>query len=279
VSEEDPAARIEHALLLHRNGRGLEAAPYLDGPLAPEIHYRLGLASHQARDFSAAVDHLDRALAAEPGHLSAQRLLPGACYRAGRLDHRALAATRRGMAEKFSFATRLRGIARAVGAEGASDDGLLPDRTGWTDRQRFDWGRRIDGQIRLQALSGPDMLADLQGHTQQATLPLHLGEGGAIILLLHVGSINLAIAQIIASGINYRHVTNSIDYGLAFPDRVIDIHRGHPSTLLARMGAALRGRACLLVAADGPWGQRVEVFRHRGVEYPIAAGPLVLASG
>lgn len=99
-----------------------------------------------------------------------------------------------------------------------------------------------------------------------------------MILLLHAGSVSLAIGQIVASGIPYRLVTNSISYGLAYPDRVIDIYNGRANTLLAQMGMALRRRVCVAVAADGPLGKRVDGFEHKGVEYSIAAGPLVLAN-
>jgi Flp pilus assembly protein TadD len=280
LNRQNPQVQLSHALFLHRHGRGAEAARYLESGPAAEIHFRLGaIAHHKTRDYAASVEHLERALAVEPDHVLAKQLLPGAAYRAGRFDHLALDPVRRALSTTTSFAARLRECATAVGIDAAADDGRLPDRTGWTPDQRFDWGRRVDAQIRFQALSGPAMLADLQRYTRPLPLPSTWQEGdrGAVILLLHAGSINLAISQLVASGMDYRHITNSIDYGVANPERVIDLYSGRPGTLLARMGAALRRGLNVVVAADGPLGQQLKVLRHQGVDYPVAAGPLVLA--
>lgn len=262
-------ARQSYAKFLRRHGRHLEAAQHpgevpAAGSDELEMHFQLGAKAYRARDYAASADYLEQVLAADPRHSRAMSLLPGACYRAGRLNHPSLDPARRELSGQVRFADGLNMIARAIGVEAAADGGGLPDRAGWTEAQRYDWGRRVDALIRYQVLGGPDTLADLQRFTQPFALPPDLREGGAVILLLHVGSVSLAIGQIVASGIPYSLVTNSISYGLAYPNRVIDALKGGANSLLAQMGMALRRRVCVAVAADGPLGKRVDGFEHKG---------------
>ncbi len=285
--------RLSYVKFLQRRGRHDEAAKRLD-----ELNASLAKAGkdqaaaqldaarlfqlasgayHRERDYAAAIGHLEQVLVADPRHIKARQLLPGACYRAGRLDHPALEGTRREASGEHRFADGLNAIARSIGVEQTSDDGQLPDRSGWTDDQRFTWGRRVDALIRFQVLGGAETMADLQRRTQPFALPADLHEGGAVVLLIHAGSINLAIGQVFASGMPYRLVTNSVPYGVADPERTIDVYSGRATTLLARMAVPLRRGNAVMVAVDGPLGRRLDTIEHHGIEYPIAAGPLVLA--
>ena len=169
-------ARLFYAMFLRRHGRHLKTAQRPgDVPAAgageTEMHFRLGAKAYRARDYAASADYLEQVLAADPRHGRAMNLLPGACYRAGRLDHPSLDPARHELSGQVRFADGLTNIARAIGVEAADDDGGLPDRAGWTEAQRYAWGRRVDALIRYQVLGGPDTLADLQHRTRPLALP------------------------------------------------------------------------------------------------------------
>lgn len=269
---------------LRRHGRSAEADQRLDETAAARaaaaaLNERVFVArkAYDARDYAASVAQLDEVLRADPDHQAAGKLAPLAAYRAGLLDHPSLDALRRRIREPERFADALARVAREVGVTPQPDPGGLPDRSDWTDHQRYGWGRRIDAVIRDQVLGGPESLAAILHRGQSLGMPEHLQQGGAVILLLHVGSINFAIGQVVASGIPFNLVTSGELHGLALPGQVIDVQIGRSTALLARMAVALRRGTNVVVAADGPLGQQVDIFTHHGVEYPIAAGPLALA--
>lgn len=285
VDGENANARLSYSKFLLRQGRGAEneavdaAAPQAD-PVPPRtpspMQFLWAKKAYDARDYDTAVDRLEHLLATDPNHAQANALLVPACYRAGRLDHPVVERARREQAKPISFVDALARLAHKLGVDPAVGDGL-PDRSDWTPVQRFEWGRFVDSFLRTQVFAGPETLAKALSHARPFVMPPELLDGSAVIFLLHVGSVNLAIAQMAASGIPYTLVTNSVPYGIANPDRVLDVYSGRATTLLARMAMVLRRGACVAVAVDGPLGRRLDLFEHLGVEYPIAAGPLVLA--
>lgn len=282
VDSHNESVQISYIKFLRRIGRHEEANSrqheFLTSvPAKPETKYLLAKIAYDARDYVGAVDLLEQILTNEPDSESAKSLLLPACYRAGYRNHPRVELERLNQSRPACFADGLARIAKTIGVEPYTGDGLLPDRRNWTEAQRYGWGRRVDTLIRDQILGGAAALADVQRHTESFSLPQALQDGGAVVMLLHVGSIHLSFAKIVESKIPFSHVTNSVHLGVAFPDRILDTIAIPPNTLLTRMALALRRRACVTVAVDGPLGQRADGFEHLGVEYSIAAGPLVLA--
>lgn len=282
VDGSSDSVHLSYIKFLRREGRHQEADvrqnKFLDlVEVKPETRYLLAKIAYDSREYARSTDQLDQLLATDPDHVSAKTLLPAACYRAGRHDHPSLVGERQRQANPMRFADGLARIAKVIGVEATPDDGRLPDRRSWSEAQRYEWGRRVDSLIRDQILGGLEFRADVERYTRSFSLPPVLQEGGAVIFLLHVGSIHLALGKIIAGNIPFKHVTNSVPLGVAFPGQMFDVLAIPSTTLLSRMALALRRGACVTVAIDGPLGQRADGFVHLGVEYSIAAGPLALA--
>jgi hypothetical protein len=100
---------------------------------------------------------------------------------------------------------------------------------------------------------------------------------GALVFLVHVGTVNLPIGLTIARGLPFKLVTNSVSYGLRYREHVIDALGPKSSTILAQMQASLRRGEYVLVAVDGNYGPRLGSFDHESVAYPMASGPVFLA--
>lgn len=272
VDGSNDNAQKSYIKFLRSQGRHQEA-----DERSPDRLYLFAKKAYDARDYTKSIEHFEQLLAIDPDNDLANKLLPAAYYRAGRYDHPSVERERKKQANPVRFADGLAEIAKVIGVSAPAVEGRLPDRSGWTEAQRYEWGRRVDVLIRDQILGGTTSRADVQCYTRPFKFPAALRDEKAVIFLLHVGSIHLSFGQIIQGDLPFNHVTNSLPIGVAFPGRILDVLAIPPNALLTRMALALRRGGCVTVAVDGPLGQRADGFEHLGVEYSIAAGPLILA--
>lgn len=244
-----------------------------------ERRFLLARIARDTRQYKRAARHLDDILALDPGYTLASAMQTAVCYNAGLTNHPVLISERKKFLNPVSFTAGLSQITRDIGAvPGAKRaEGQLPDRSAWTDAQRFDWGRRVDLLIRDQLLGDEKSLNNLWSYVRPFELPATLTEKPSVILLLHFGSIHLALSKLIAAKLSFRHVTNSMHLGIVFPERIINLSAIPANTLLTHMALALRRGSSVTAALDGPVGQRAAGFRVLDTDYSIAAGPLVLA--
>lgn len=284
IDNRNEQAHLSYIKYLRRQGRHQEADDRQNEfinlcEVMPETRYLLANIAYGAREYARAADQLEQLLASEPDHALAKSLHLAARYRAGHHDHPSMEQERQKQAKPIGFTEGLGRIAKAIGVgQSPSSAEHLPDRSSWTEAQRYEWGRRVDTLIRDQILGGLEARANVLRYAPAFSLPPALHDGGAVVLLLHAGSIHLAFGQVVASGIPFNHVTNSLHLGVAFPGQIFDTNAIPANALLSRMAMALRRGSCVTVAADGPLGQRADGFEYLGVEYSIAAGPLILAN-
>lgn len=286
----DRAAVLSYSRFLRRRRRDREAAEVLEryaaaAPQDKDVLHAIGAIRFALRDYAAALSSFTAVAAIDPAYPRIRGMIARSQYHMG---DRASASAFFAAASSSAPATFQEGLLALEAQLEVPPDparrsgvGWFSARDGWTEAQRYRWGRGVDHLSRVlvyrsEAAIG-DILQYVDGRDAGRALDRPHGKQGALVFLLHVGIANIPIIETVASGRPYKLVANSVLHGLRWGDHIIDPLSGGAGTLLAVMRAALIGGSDVLVAIDGPFGPRLCEFEHGGVGYSVAAGPVFLA--